>query len=211
MALHGTYPTYTTSGVDNVIQFTVVLSDGSHVTTNAHQHPDLFWALRGGGGGTYAIVTSATYKTYPEFSLTMSTVAVNFSSPAVAQNVVTEFVRIHPKLLSVGWGGYSFFSNTNLQAFWIAPDSSLGAGNAAFQPFLQFVNATGEPVQAPTFKFPSYFSWYTGLFTSGDIRQSQVGVQVEIASRLLSKELAESDPANLAKIMLSIEGGVAAK
>jgi len=211
MALHGTYPTYTTSGVDNVIQFTVVLSDGSHVTTNAHQHPDLFWALRGGGGGTYAIVTSATYKTYPEFSLTMSTVAVNFSSPAVAQNVVTEFVRIHPKLLSVGWGGYSFFSNTNLQTLWIAPDSSLEAGNAAFQPFLQFVNATGEPVQAPTFTFPSYFSWYTGLYTSGDIGRSQVGVQVEIASRLLSKELAESDPGNLAKIMLSIEGGVAAK
>ena len=141
----------------------------------------------------------------------MSTVVVNFSSPEVAQNVVTEFVRIHPKLLSVGWGGYSFFSNTNLQAFWVAPDSSLEAGNAAFQPFLQFVNATGEPVQAPTFTFPSYFSWYTGLYTSGDIGRSQVGVQVEIASRLLSKELAESDPGNLAKIMLSIEGGVAAK
>jgi FAD/FMN-containing dehydrogenase len=53
----------TSTGVDNVLQFTIVLANGSLVTANSYQHPDLFWALRGGGGGTYGVVTSASYKT----------------------------------------------------------------------------------------------------------------------------------------------------
>lgn len=51
---------------DNVLEFTVVLlTTGEVVTANACTNPDLFWALRGGGGGTYGIVTSATLQTYP--------------------------------------------------------------------------------------------------------------------------------------------------
>ncbi|KAG8721079.1 hypothetical protein FRC08_015887 [Ceratobasidium sp. 394] len=38
--------------VDNVLQFTVVKPDGEVVKANACQNKDLFWALRGGGGGT---------------------------------------------------------------------------------------------------------------------------------------------------------------
>ena len=32
---------------------------------NACQHPDLLWALRGGGGGTYGVVTRVTLMTHP--------------------------------------------------------------------------------------------------------------------------------------------------
>jgi FAD/FMN-containing dehydrogenase len=49
-------------GVDNVLQFTIVLADGSLITTNSFQYPDLFWALR---GSTYGVVTSTTYQTHP--------------------------------------------------------------------------------------------------------------------------------------------------
>ncbi|HLI50913.1 MAG TPA: FAD-dependent oxidoreductase, partial [Thermomicrobiaceae bacterium] len=36
--------------IDNLLEVDVVLADGSFVTANASQHPDLFWAVRGGGG-----------------------------------------------------------------------------------------------------------------------------------------------------------------
>lgn len=52
--------------VDNVLELTVVtLTDGKVVKANECTNPDLFWALRGGGGSTFGIVTSATIKTYP--------------------------------------------------------------------------------------------------------------------------------------------------
>ncbi|MET9256557.1 FAD-binding oxidoreductase [Streptomyces sp. NPDC003717] len=43
---------------DKVSAAQVVLADGRIVTASPHRHRDLFWALRGGGGGNFGIVTS---------------------------------------------------------------------------------------------------------------------------------------------------------
>lgn len=51
-------------GVDQVLDFTVVLTNGTVVTADACTNPDLFWALRGGGGGTFGVVTHVHYKVY---------------------------------------------------------------------------------------------------------------------------------------------------
>ncbi|MEV6839587.1 FAD-binding oxidoreductase [Streptomyces sp. NPDC051133] len=49
---------------DNLTAAEVVTADGRVVRADPHQHPELFWALRG-GGGNFGVVTSLEYQLHP--------------------------------------------------------------------------------------------------------------------------------------------------
>ena len=50
--------------IDNLLAVDMVLADGSFVTASTDQHPDLFWAVRG-GGGNFGVVTSFLFALHP--------------------------------------------------------------------------------------------------------------------------------------------------
>src|SRR5581483_1375524 len=49
---------------DNTLAYDVVIASGETVRASGSEHPDLFWALKG-GGGNFGIVTSISYRLYP--------------------------------------------------------------------------------------------------------------------------------------------------
>ncbi|HZS19746.1 MAG TPA: FAD-binding oxidoreductase, partial [Pseudonocardiaceae bacterium] len=71
---------------DQLMSASVVLPGGRAVTASAAENPDLFWALRGGGGGNFGVTTSLTFATFPTKDLDV--VNLNFPPQAFAQVLV---------------------------------------------------------------------------------------------------------------------------
>ncbi len=63
-------------GIDNVLAFEVVTADGIFRTVDACSESELFWALRGGGGGSFGVVTAAYYRTYLPSAVTAVTMNI---------------------------------------------------------------------------------------------------------------------------------------
>ena len=54
---------------DNVIEFQMMLADGSIVIANQNQNRNLFWAVRGGTGNNFGVLLSVTYKLYSLYNV----------------------------------------------------------------------------------------------------------------------------------------------
>lgn len=75
---------------DSLTSAEVVLADGEVVTASAREHDDLYWALRGGGGGNFGVVTS--FEVVPSPALPMPTTILGFPHDRVA-TVLDAFAR----------------------------------------------------------------------------------------------------------------------
>ncbi|OJA12133.1 hypothetical protein AZE42_09037 [Rhizopogon vesiculosus] len=73
-------------GADHVLEIELVTADGSVRTINAVQDPDLFWAVRGGGAGSWGIITSMTIQAYPVTSIGAFSFVIE---PNPSQNLTT--------------------------------------------------------------------------------------------------------------------------
>lgn len=85
---------------DNLVEAEVVLADGSIVTANAQQHPDLFWALRG-GGGNFGIVTRFTFRLHPVAPMIAGFVMYPASQAAQVLGHFDQLTRKAPQELSL--------------------------------------------------------------------------------------------------------------
>jgi FAD/FMN-containing dehydrogenase len=79
---------------DNTLAYDVVTADGARITASADSHPDLFWALKG-GGGNFGVVTSITYRLHP-----VSTVISGMVLHPLAR--AREVLRFHRDFVSAG-------------------------------------------------------------------------------------------------------------
>jgi FAD/FMN-containing dehydrogenase len=129
----------------NMLEAEVVTASGEIVVANEAQHADLFWALRGGGGGTFGVVTRLTMRTYPmpgTFSSVRGTIRA--SGDAEFRRLLTELVRFLPSLCNDRWGEQILLSGDNSAEFgMLAVDLTDEEARAAWRPFLDWVD--GQP------------------------------------------------------------------
>jgi FAD/FMN-containing dehydrogenase len=86
---------------DQFVSLEVVLASGEVVTASATENPDLFWALKG-GGGNFGIVTRFTFQSY-DFG-PMMRIGVSIYRPEDAVEALRGYSAIYPTLgRDVGW------------------------------------------------------------------------------------------------------------
>jgi len=129
----------------NMLEAEVVLASGDVVVANEAQHADLFWALRGGGGGTFGVVTRLTMRTHPvpgTFSSVRGTIRA--SGDAEFRRLLRELARFLPSLCNDRWGEQVTLSGDNSADFgMLAVDLADDEARAVWRPFLDWVD--GQP------------------------------------------------------------------
>ncbi|KAK3689262.1 putative FAD-dependent isoamyl alcohol oxidase [Podospora appendiculata] len=84
---------------DQVLEWEVVTATGEHLTATPTQNTDLYWALCGGGGGTYSVVLSMISKIYPDGPVAGGTLAFQNTDPTAYWEAVSLWIQHAPTLV----------------------------------------------------------------------------------------------------------------
>lgn len=128
-------------GADNVLEWEVITAAGHHVIATPQQHKDLYWALSGGGPGTYGVVLSMTTRVFADTatgaaSYSFDMASTNGSADAY-WNAVSTFHAYMPLLLDQGV--YATYAVTNISFIvlaMIAPSHDQTELNTLMEPML---------------------------------------------------------------------------
>ncbi|KAF7161722.1 hypothetical protein CNMCM5623_007209 [Aspergillus felis] len=176
-------------GVDNALEFSVVTASGDLVTANAYQNSDLFWALRGGGGGTFGVVTQVTI---PHFGTPWRTIRLRYRAVTDARG--GGYYTVIPIL---PWEKNHTLSVLSFTHFHANTSNTTEIGQV-YEPLVKKLNATaGVYTQYRSFLMPSFHEAITKLLLVGDADATgQIGF---LFSRLFSRDLltSEDGPARL--------------
>ncbi|HEX5352610.1 MAG TPA: FAD-dependent oxidoreductase, partial [Rhodanobacteraceae bacterium] len=129
----------------NLLEAEVVTADGKVRTVNACNDPDLFWALKGGGGGSFGVITRLTLRTHelPNFFGSVD-IAVRAKSDDAYKRLIARFVEFAATtLVNPHWGEQVHFRGGNtLQVSMAFQGLDEEGAVAVWKPFLAFVQAS---------------------------------------------------------------------
>ncbi len=149
----GSFSRHFGTAAGNVLEIEVVTAGGEVVVANPSNHPDLFWALRGGGGGTFGVVTKVTMRTHP-LPETLGAVAgtIRASGPRSFRLLVGKLVELFPKLCDEHWGEQIRLGEDNSAEFsLVAVNMSDEETQALWQPFLGWVKGSPDDYTSDVF------------------------------------------------------------
>ncbi|GLB04246.1 hypothetical protein AtubIFM57258_009962 [Aspergillus tubingensis] len=169
-------------GVDRVVQFKVVTPDGELRIANECQNQDLFWALRGGGGGTFGVVLESTHRVEPTVSFVAAIIKFTSNSTNVLP-FMDIVVNNTLKWAKEGWGGHV----TGDTLVNVSPLLSVAEANASMAEVAAYAKAQGG--SAVIEAFSSWYDFYEKYVTSSSV---SVGVTHFAGSRLVPTDVFET-------------------
>ncbi|WP_280298690.1 FAD-binding oxidoreductase [Nocardia neocaledoniensis] len=182
--------------IDNLRSADVVLADGTFVTANATEHPDLFWALRG-GGGNFGVVTEMEFDLHPVDTIYGGPMFFELDAAEDLLRTYRDWIAAAPRAMGA------------FPAFQIAPPLPFVPEDRVGEPFLLIVSCfngsdeEGEAllaqlraVAAPVAEhvgrmpYPALNSAFDGLLPAGLQHYWKAAFQPELTDGALAAHLA---------------------
>jgi len=158
------------TAASNLLEAEVVTADGALLIVNEHAHPELFWGLKGGGGGSLGVVTRLTLRTFdlpPVFGAVFGTIKAA-SDQAYRALVARAVAFYRDALFNPHWGEQMAFAPDNtLSISMVFQGLSQAQAEQAWKPFFDWVRARREYgfAEPPrTLALPARHFWDAGFF-----------------------------------------------
>jgi hypothetical protein len=169
----------------------VVTADGRVLTCDAKHHPDLFWALRGGGGGNFGVVTSFTFQAHAAPTLTLAALRWPWSAAGAVLGAWQEWGPSAPPQL---WSSCRLRwepgvgPTVGIEAVWAGSPSGLG-------PYLDTLAAMVGTAPSRSVMTKSYLDAALYLAGCSGLSMSQCRLTTQSSAGKLEREasLARSD------------------
>jgi len=117
---HGPFAPSLGLGADNLVGAEVVLPNGTLAEVNSSHHPELFWAMRGGGGGLWGVATSVTIRTHrlPSDGFTFATASLSGNLCAAGMRELNRTIDAYASWVTgigIEIAGYAIISTDRLR------------------------------------------------------------------------------------------------
>ena len=143
----GSYSRLNGTAAASLIEAEIVTADGAVRIANAATNPDLFWALKGGGGGTFGVVTRLTLRTH-ELPATVGFVnaTIHAHSDAAFRRLIGRFLAFYAEQLATAqWSDIVTLGRNNsltISMSFVGLDQA--QAEAIWQPFFAWIPAAGD-------------------------------------------------------------------
>jgi FAD/FMN-containing dehydrogenase len=173
----------------SLLQAEIVTADGATRIANACTNPDLFWAIKGGGGGSFGIVTKLTLKTHdlPNFFGAVNA-TIKADSDDAYRRLITEIITFYrDSLFNRHWGEQMVLRSNNVLAIkMVFQGLDQAQAAAAWRPFFDWIAASPQDftivakpvviaVPAQHFWNASFLKFAPGIVVSDDRQGAPVG------------------------------------
>ncbi|KAI1395670.1 FAD binding domain protein [Hypoxylon fuscum] len=187
---HGPLASMFGLGADQVLEWEVITATGEHLTASGSNNTDLYWALSGGGGGTYGAVLSATVKAHPDVQVAVAN--LTFASPDTTS-------KAYYDTLKVFLGGLPNIVDNSAVCIWLltvdaftiqsltAPSLTSRELQLQLQPILDTLDQGGISYEYSIKEFPTFLD----SFHSMSVDPPAVGGN--IGGRLIPRSLLSSE------------------
>ncbi|KAI1436360.1 hypothetical protein GGR50DRAFT_651932 [Xylaria sp. CBS 124048] len=198
-------------GADQVLAWEVVTANGQHLVADADHNKDLYWALSGGGGGTYAAVLSATVRAHED--LIVSGGNLTFTSAGVSDDdfysAMQTFLLSLPAMADAGtWSAFQLISGIFILTPLFGPGLRKENIQALLEPTLKFLDAKNFTYSYNIQQYDKFYDGFNNLIPFNNITEYNIG------GRLIPRSLVVDDESipplmNAIKYILGEGGGIA--